>query len=136
RKILDGKKISILIIIFSLIMSYHKRMLPYSKDSRLTQYLTQSSEINSVRSWEKKLKDENISVSVSEALGPHFSQRKKVFRFSETYKYADYVLILRSNIYNDWLDKLKSIESYEKLKIDKNYNIIYTDNDFEVYKKI
>lgn len=136
RKILNGKKISILVIIFTLIMSYYKGLLPYSRDSKLNLFLAQRSEIGSVKLWEKKLKNENISVSASELLGSHFSQRKKIFRFSETYRYADYALILRNDIYYDWLDKKKSIKDYKKLKIDKNYNIIYKDNDFEVYKKI
>jgi len=136
RKILDSKKIIILITIFSLIMSYYKGLLPYSKDSQLNLFLTRRPEINSVRIWENELKDENISVSVSESLGSHFSQRKKIYRFSGTYKYADYVLILRSDIYNDWLDKKQSIKDYEKLKSDKGYSIIYEDNDFEIYKKI
>jgi len=136
RKILDGKKISILIIVFTLIMSYYKGLLPYSKDSSLKLFLTQRSEINSVKIWENILKNENISVSVSESLGPHFSQRKKIYRFSGTYKYADYVLILKNDIYNDWLDKKQSTKDYEKLKSDKGYNIIYEDNDFGVYKKI
>ncbi|MEK7597180.1 MAG: DUF2079 domain-containing protein [Patescibacteria group bacterium] len=136
RKILDAKRISILIIVFTLIISYYKGLLPYSKDSSLRLFLTHKFEIDSVKIWENKLKNENISVSASEKLGSHFSQRKKIFRFSESYKYADYVLILRNDIYNDWLDKKKSIKDYEKLKIDKNYNIIYKDNDLEVYKKI
>lgn len=136
RKILDIKKISILLIIFTLIMSYYKGLLPYSKDSSLKMFLTYRSEIDSVKIWENKLKDENISVSVSESLGPHFSQRIKFYRFSGTYKYADYVLILKNDIYNDWLDKKQATKDYEKLATDKNYNIIYKDNDFEVYKKI
>ena len=136
NKILDIKKISVLIVISALLMSYYKGLLPYSKNSPLKLFSEQRPEIDSIRLWKNKLKDENISVSVSEALGPHFSQRKKIYRFSETYEYADYVLILGNNIYNDWLDKKKSIKDYEKLKIDKNYNIIYKDNDFEVYKKI
>lgn len=136
RKILDSKKISILLIIFTLIMSYYKGLLPYSKDSQLKLFLTQRLEMNSVKIWENKLKNEDISVSASESLGPHFSQRKKIFLFSETYKYADYVLILKNDIYNDWLDKKQSIKDYEKLKMDKGYNIVYKDNDLEVYKKL
>jgi uncharacterized membrane protein len=136
RKILDVKKISIFLIIFTLVMSYDKGLLPYSKDSSLKMFLTYRSEIDSVKIWENKLKDENISVSVSESLGPHFSQRIKLYRFSATYKYADYVLILKSDIYNDWLDKKQAAKDYEKLATDKGYNIIYKDNDLEVYKKI
>lgn len=136
RKILDVKKISILLIIFTLITSYDKGLLPYSKDSSLKMFSTHRSEIDSVKIWENKLKDENISVSVSESLGSHLSQRIKLYRFSGTYKYADYVLILKNDIDNDWLDKKQSIKDYEKLTTDKDYNIIYKDNDFEVYKKI
>ena len=136
RKILDVKKISILIIIFTLIMSYYKGQLPYSKDSSLKLFLTRRPEIDSVKIWENKLKNENISVSASEKLGSHFSQRKKIYRFSESYKYADYVLILENDIYNDWLNKKQSIKDYEKLKLDKDYNMVYKDEQFEVYKKI
>jgi len=136
RKILDGQKISILIITLTLIMSYYKGLLPYSKDSSLQLFLAHRSEMDGVKIWENKLKDENVSVSVSESLGPHFSQRIKIYRFSETYKYADYVLLLRNDIYNDWLDKKQSIKYYEKLTADKGYNMIYKENDLEVYKKI
>lgn len=136
RRILDVKKISILLIIFTLVMSYDKGLLPYSKDSPLNKFLKQRKEINSVKIWKEKLKNENISVSVTEKLGPHFSQRIKVYRFSASYKYSDYILILRNDIYYDWLDKKQAIKDYEKLKTDKGYNMIYKDNDLEVYKKI
>jgi len=136
RKILDSKKIILIIIVFTLVMSYYKGILPYSKDSSLKLFLTHRSEMDSVKIWENKLKDENISVSVSESLGSHFSQRIKMYRFSETYRYADYVLIMRNDIYNDWLDKKQSIKDYEKLKADRGYNMIYKDNDLEIYKKI
>lgn len=136
RKILDGKKIAILVILFTLIMSYYKGLLPYSKDSSLKIFLTHRSEMDSVKIWENKLKDENISVSVSESLGPHFSQRIKLYRFSASYKYADYVLIMKDDIYNDWLDKTQSIKDYEKLRMDKDYNIVDKNNNLEVYKKI
>lgn len=136
RKILDDKKISIILIAFTLVMSYYKGLLPYSKGSPLRTFLTQRSQTNSVKIWENKLKNENISVSVSESLGPHFSQRKKIIRFSELYQYTEYILILENDIYNDWLDKKTSVKEYEKLKLDKGYNMVYKDNDFEVYKKI
>ncbi len=136
RQILSNRKISILLILSTLIISYYKGLLPYSKDSKLNLFLSPRSEISSIKLWEKKLNNENISISASESLGPHFSQRKKIFRFSGSYKHADYVLILRNNIYHDWLGKKQSISDYERLKIDKGYNIIYKDHDFEVYKKI
>ena len=136
RKILDGRKISILLIAFILVMSYDKGLLPYSKDSSLRMFLTYRSEIDSVKIWENKLKNENISVSISGSLGPHFSQRIKIYRFSASYKYADYVLILKNDIYNDWLNKKQSIKDYEKLSADKGYNMIYQVGDFEVYKKM
>jgi len=136
RKILDRKKIILIIVVFTLIMSYDKGLLPYSKDSSLKLFQTHRSEMDSVRIWENKLKDENISVSVSESLGAHFSQRIKMYRFSESYKYADYVLIMKSDIYNDWLDKKQAIKDYEKLAADKGYNMVYKDNDLEIYKKI
>ncbi len=135
RKILDSKKIILIIVVFTLIMSYYKGLLPYSKDSSLKLFLTHRSEMDSVKEWENKLRDENISVSVSESLGAHFSQRIKMYRFSETYRYADYVLIMRNDIYNDWLDKKQAIKDYEKLKADKGYNMIYKDNEFEIYKR-
>ena len=117
-------------------MSYDKGLLPYSKDSSLRMFLTYRSEIDSVKIWENKLKNENISVSISGSLGPHFSQRIKIYRFSASYKYADYVLILKNDIYNDWLNKKQSIKDYEKLSADKGYNMIYQVGDFEVYKKM
>lgn len=135
KKLLSIKAISTILIFFTLAMSYSKGLLPFSKESPLRYLLFAKPEIKSVELWENRLKDENISVSVSEKLGPHFSQRKKLYRFSKSYKYADYVLIMRRDIYNDWLDKKQSIKDYEKLKADKGYNMIYKDNEFEVYEK-
>jgi len=119
-----------------LIMSYQYGLLPYSKDSQLNFYLNIKPEANSIQVWKNKLKDEKISISVSEKLGSHFSQRIKVYRFSSTYKNANYVLILTGDIYNDWLDKKQAIKDYEKLKADKSYNMIYSYGELEVYKKI
>jgi uncharacterized membrane protein len=136
RKVINVNIIAFLIVLFSLIFSYYKGLLPFSKEFPSYIFQDEKTNIDNINIWRTKLKDENISVSVTEKLGSHFSQRIKLYRFSESYKYADYVLILRNDIYYDWLDKKQAIKDYKKLKEDSRYNMIYQENDFEVYKKI
>ena len=128
-------KLGILILLATFVMSYFHGKKLYSQNGKINQYFKVRSEIRAVKLWEKTLKNEDIIVSVTESLGPHFSQRKVFYRFSGSYKEADYVLLLVDNIYSDWLDRKGSIKTYQDLKQDKNFELIYKKDEFEVYEK-
>ncbi len=132
---LNPKRLSMIILLMTLVMSYLKGPLPYSKESDVYPFIRARPEQKDVSMWKNILKDENLIISATEHLGPHFSQRKILYRFSDNYKKVDYVLILTDDVYNDWLDKEKSVRIYEQLIKDNNFKIIYKKGEFEVYKK-
>src|SRR5438046_1541845 len=85
--------------------------------------------------WANKLKDEKIKVSTTGQLSPFFTSRRYFYTFSQYYYLADYVVLRPNEIYN-YPEKDVLIPVYEKLVADKNYQLIYKKDNFEVYKRI
>ena len=112
----------------------------------------------SIKLWREKLKDENIKLSTTPKLAPFFTNRKYYHNFLydpafgqmgytekdiikqiNDYKNSDYVIIYRPEIGD--IDKGGlPVKFYQRLKEDKNFQMVYSDNlnenSIEVYKKI
>jgi uncharacterized membrane protein len=129
------KIISLILLASSLIFSYFKGPLPYSKEADVYPLSRARSEAKDVKIWRQILQDENILICTSEHLGSQFTQRKVFYRFPNSYQKADYVLILTDDIFGDWLDKEGSIKKYQQLRGDSNFKQIYKKGKFEVYKR-
>ncbi|MCS6956406.1 MAG: DUF2079 domain-containing protein [Patescibacteria group bacterium] len=156
-------KISIfLIFIFLNIRSiYFYNPLPFLVKNKIKykdiHWLTKKS----INYWQEKLKDENITVSTTPLLAPFFTNRKTYYNFlfdpafgetgeieediikkSDNYKKADYVIIYKKEI-GSLNSGTLPVKFYQKLKEDKNFEMIYADSlnekyegSIEVYKKI
>jgi uncharacterized membrane protein len=109
--------------------------------------------------WKNKLKDSSIKVATTPVLAPYFTERTYYYNFlydpayvsmgytdedviassQDVYKLADYVIINKSEI-GDINKKTLAAIFYQRLKSDRHYKIIYSDNQnensIEVYKKI
>ncbi|KXK08880.1 MAG: hypothetical protein UZ21_OP11001000438 [Microgenomates bacterium OLB22] len=86
--------------------------------------------------WATRLEDDTISVAASDTLAPHFSQRRKLLRFSSRYEGFDYVILLRTYVQNDWFDQKDSMSAYNSLIQDPRYLKVDEDGDLEVYKRV
>lgn len=111
-----------------------------------------------IADWDTLLKDSSIKVATTPILAPYFTERTYYYNFlydpayssmgytdedviassQDVYKLADYVIIDRSEIGNVNHGTI-AVKFYQRLRNDKNYKMIYSDNDdprsIEVYKK-
>lgn len=127
--------ISFIIFSCTLITSYIKGPLPYSREKEIHPFKYPQQESKDVLDWSKKLVDDNIKISSTGQLAPFFTSRRYFYTFSKYYYKADYVVIRLNEIYN-YPEKDELIPIYERLKADSNYQPIEQKENFEVYKKI
>ena len=132
----DKKIIAGFLITASLVASYLYSPLPYSRQADTRPLRQTSPNAFDIYSWQKKLSDENINIAATGTIAPFFSSRKTIIRFSESYKYADFVVLLRSQAQSDWLSPDKSAKAYRMLENDTGFLLVEKNGDFEVYKKI
>ena len=86
-----------------------------------------------VRSWTSKIPKE-ASVSVTNNIAPHFSQRKELYSFPIRYDKVTYNIILAEGIYEMFpAEKLKKYVN--DLKNNKNYQLIYNYKNFYIFKQ-
>ncbi len=125
----------IMMFIATLVFSYLKGPLPFSHEAEIHPFLYPQVEAKDVIFWAKTLQDENLKISTTGQEAPFFTSRRYFYNFSGLYNLANYV-ILRLNEVNDYPEKNQLIPVYNKLKEDKNYQLIFKRNKLEVYKKV
>lgn len=142
KKIINGKLISEkLVLIFLFIGVFLNSLffspLPYSKkaDINLLSRRLKSESIQILKSWQILLKSDDISLSVTNRLAPHFAGRKTLSRFpAGSEGSAEYVMILKNDINFEWLEPEKSIGAYLRLHNDKIYKKISENEELELWK--
>lgn len=127
--------IGIFILTTSLIFTYFKGPLPYSREQEVHPFIYPQKEAKVVATWAMILKDENLKISTTGQLAPHFTSRRYFYIFSNNYPLADYIVLRTGEIYN-YPEKDVLIPIYQKLIKDKRFEKIYGDGSLEVYKKI
>ncbi len=130
------KNIAIVQLIVTLLFSYYMSPLPYSKkyDRRITNEI--KTEIRDINEWARKLKNEQIPVSASLGVATKFTDRKVMIPFSSHYSKADYVILLKQEVLNDWFNADGSRRAFEELVADERFERVYAKDDLEVYKKV
>lgn len=111
--------------------------LPYSKkvDVNLLNRRLSKSSINLLKNWQRLLESDEISLSVTNRLAPHFAGRKALSRFpAGSEGRAEYVMILKSDINSEWLEPAKSVGAYLRLHNDKIYSKISENEELELWK--
>lgn len=129
------KLFPVLLLAISLVFSYFKGPLLYSREAEIHPFLYPQKERSDVFLWSNILKDETIKVSTTGQLAPFFTSRRYFYIFSQYYYLADYIIARPTEIAL-YPGKELLIPVYEKLKKDSRYTIIYLRENFEVYKKI
>jgi uncharacterized membrane protein len=124
---------ALVILICTLLFSYYKGPLPYSKEADIWPFKKKLG-VQEVTLWADRLKNDNIKVAVTGHAAPLFASRRYLYTLQE-YTNADYVVIQKDEVYNGY-QKEELIPAYKKLEKDPNYQLIYYKNDIEVYKKV
>jgi uncharacterized membrane protein len=118
-------------IIFSLYMS----PLPWGHQSDMYPWQAAPEKLQDVLIWKEYLKDDQIKVSATGHLAPHFTSRQYFYDFSWKYTFADYLVLDTSEIPQGFMKHL-TVPAYKQLQKDWRYTRIYKHNGIEVYKRI
>lgn len=122
------------IVICTLLFSYLKSPLPYSKEKDVHPFLWPQKEATDAHLWKQILADKKLKIMATGQIAPLFSSRRYVYLFSPRYDLADYVVLSLNEIYN-YPEKDKLIPVYEKLAEDTSYMRIYKNGNVEVFRK-
>lgn len=123
------------LIVMSLFYAYTKGPLPFAKNQNIHPFKYPQKEMKDVMLWSRTLKNESVKISSTGQLSPFFTARRYFYTFSANYYLADYAIVRLNEIYN-YPEKNQLIPVYERLRRDKNYELIYKRDNFEVYKKV
>ncbi|HRN70630.1 MAG TPA: DUF2079 domain-containing protein [Candidatus Woesebacteria bacterium] len=127
--------IGIYLSITTLISAYFAGPLPFAKTADIIPWKEPQVQYYDVIAWEKILEDDQIKVSTTGRIAPHFTTRQYFYDFSWKYKYADYIILETHDALYGYL-KGRSVPAYNELQKDKNYIKIYDMNGIEVYRKL
>jgi uncharacterized membrane protein len=122
------------ILIMTLLFAYFKGPLPFSREREVHPFLYPQTEYKEVAQWSKVLRSEQLKISTTGQLAPHFTSRRYYYTFSEHYPLADYIVLRLTEIYN-YPEKDTLIPLYNKLVQDDRFELIYKSEGLEVYKK-
>lgn len=155
RQIFLKKLLFILFVFFNIYYFFLFYPLPAIVKNKIKYQPLSSETKNSIRFWQKILKDDQIKVCTTPKLAPFFSGRKHYYNFlfdpafyslgyfdddiyekkKNTYNKADYIIVYQKEI-NFLLKKNASFRIYDKLRKDKNFELIFQKGDIEVFKKL
>lgn len=130
-----NKYLAFFITIFFLLFAYLQGPLPLAKMQEVRPFVKPFKEASLAADWSVKLKDEKLKISTSGKLAPYFSSRRYFYNFSQYYEAADYVVIMPEDVYN-YSVRESLVPAYRQLQNDKRFELIFKQNNFEVYKKI
>ncbi|MFH0772962.1 MAG: DUF2079 domain-containing protein [bacterium] len=122
------------VIVCTLLFSYFKSPLPYSREPEVHPFLWPQKEMADAHLWKTILSDKKLKIMATGQIAPLFSSRRYVYLFSPRYDLADYVVLSLNEIYN-YPEKDKLIPVYTKLVKDMQYTRIYKNENVEVFRK-
>lgn len=131
----NPKLIGLVLIGATLLFSYFKGPLPFTREQDIHPFKYPQQAAKEVQFWAKVLNDESYKIAATGQVAPHFSSRRYIYLFSNTYVKADYVVIRRDEIYN-YPEKDVLIPMYEKLTKDPQFEKIYEGKSLEVFRKV
>ena len=123
------------IIFFILILAYCEGPLPLARNQEIHPFKYPRKEAPLVREWSARLKDENLKISSTGKLAPFFTSRRYFYNFSKYYPVADYLVIMPSEVYNYSIGE-SLVPVYKRLQQDGRFELIFKQDNFEVYKKL
>lgn len=134
-KIKLGMVIPAALLSATLLFSYFKGPLPFSREAEIYPYLYPQKYRDAAAFWKDLLKNKHFRVSTTGHMAPFFSDRRYYYIFSKNYQLADFVIVDLEEIYN-YPEKETFIPAYERLTRDKRFRLVYKNGNLEVYRKI
>ncbi|MBI3366755.1 DUF2079 domain-containing protein [Candidatus Roizmanbacteria bacterium] len=128
------KGIIIIFIFFTLVFAYFKGPLPFTQGQEIHPFMYPQMSAREIALWANTLKKDTLKIASTGHAAPFFSSRRYYYLFSENYSQADYIVLMRDEIYN-YPEKDMLIPMYEKLTKDPKFKKIYQSQNVEVYKK-
>lgn len=120
-------------LLSTLLGAYFFGPLPFSFKPDFNPIKHLNSNSNNVLSFAKKIPT-NSSVSVTHNITPHFTHRENVYSFPVKFNEADYSIVLTEGIYESMpIEEIK--KQVVLLKANKNYSLIFEENNFFIFKK-
>lgn len=139
KKIPFHKRLPLIIPAFliatTVLFSYFKGPLPYSREAEVYPYLYPQKYRDAAAFWKDLLRNKRWRVSTTGHMAPFFSDRRYYYIFSKNYQLADFVILDLEEIYN-YPEKETFIPAYEALVKDKRFRLVYKNENLEVYRKI
>jgi uncharacterized membrane protein len=130
-----GVILPILIFATTMIFSYFKGPLFFSREAEVYPYLYPQKYRDAAAFWKDLLKNKRWKVSTTGHMAPFFSDRRYYYIFSKNYQLADFVILDLEEVYN-YPEKEIFIPAYDQLTRDKRYRLVYKNGNLEVYRKI
>ncbi len=118
-------------ILFSLYLS----PLPWGHHRDVYAWFVQPEKLEDVRLWKEYLKDDQIRVSTTGKLAPHFTSRRYFYDFAGGYEQAEYIVVDTDDISYGFQSE-ESSANYAALQYDWRYIKIYDNNNIKVYKNM
>lgn len=129
----------------SVCAAYFWTVTPLSPNYKISDYVPSAREkkIDEV----KKILPANVSLSVQHNLGPHFSQRKEIFRFPLMMSDAEYILLDETDPFQSNPKQLFGFEyalqmsplewqsDIEELKKSDKYNLVYDQDGYLLFER-
>lgn len=139
KKKLKAKSFSLMVIgyvgLMAIIFSYMHSKLPFAKEADTYPWRPPTEKYYEVIAWKKLLDEDQLKVSTTGTIAPHFTSRQYFYDFSWKYKYADYVVVETHDARYGFLRE-KSEPAYKDLLNDKKYIRIYSENGIEVFRSV
>lgn len=133
-KPLWSRSVAMTVLFASLIFSFLKSPLPYSREADIYSFQKGSSILSDFNSWKKNLRNADLKISATGHLGAHLTSRRYFYNFSDDYVYADYI-VLDVNEATKGFQSYLMKPAYQKLQKDSQFEQIFKNGNLEVYKK-
>lgn len=123
------------ILICAVINTWFFSALPFAKNPDTAPWGAPSKQTADVMLWKGLLADDNLKVSTTGHLAPHFTARRVFYDLAGGYADAKFIVIDRRSIGRGFQAE-ETASVYSRLRIDPQYVKIYEGNELEVYSRL
>ncbi len=124
-----------ILLVCSIAGSYWWSAMPWAKDPDLYPWKGNYAYQKDVDLWQQRLSDDLVPVSTSGHLAPFYSGRRYFYDFAGPYDKAQYIVLDIQDVLHGY-HKEYMRSSYSALLKDWRYVKVYSNNQFEVYRRV
>lgn len=125
--------VSVWLLLMIFISSYLWGELPFERNSRFSFFLTPQQEKENINNMARKI-DSRYSVSVTNNIGAHFSQRQLLYNFPVNAEIADFTLVQLGDPHA-WPSEDEQKKVLYNLLNNRDYELIAQQGNFYAFKK-